>query len=265
MLGNPCGRIDGTPAPGGQSAAGQLMEICVVYRLFLLLLPLALWALPPAVAGPTKPVVCIDPGHPSELNSGKTIQNGTSEVHIVWEVALKLRALLEAEGITVVMTKAKEDQLVRNKERALIANRAGANMMVRLHCDASNDRGFALYYPDRQGTTKDGVRGPTPDVIEGSRRAATELHAGMAKVLKGKLKDGGVRGDSRTFVGSRQGALTGSIFSQVPVVTVEMVVLSNKADAEFIKKQAGQQAMARALAEGVKRYLTATDALPAAR
>ncbi len=237
-------------------------------RLFLMLLPLALLSLPPAAARrakPAGPVVCIDPGHPSEVNSGKTIQNGTSEVHIVWEVALKLRAVLEAEGITVVMTKAKELQLVRNKDRALIANRARANMMVRLHCDASNDQGFALYYPDRQGTTKDGVRGPTQDVIERSRQAATELHAGMAEVLKGKLKDGGVRGDSRTFVGSKQGALTGSIFSEVPVVTVEMVVLSNKADAEFIKKQAGQQAMARALAEGVKRYLTATDALPAAR
>jgi len=42
------------------------------------------------------------------------------------------------------------------------------------------------------------------------------------------LKDGGVRGDSKTLIGSKQGALTGSIFSQVPIVTIEMVVLAIK-------------------------------------
>jgi N-acetylmuramoyl-L-alanine amidase len=68
------------------------------------------------------------------------------------------------------------------------------------------------------------------------------------------LKDGGVRGDSRTLVGSRQGALTGSIFSEVPVVLVEMVVLSNARDAAFIKSASGQALMARAIADGIVRY-----------
>jgi N-acetylmuramoyl-L-alanine amidase len=77
----------------------------------------------------------------------------------------------------------------------------------------------------------------------------------MAQVLAGVLKDGGVRGDSKTFVGSKQGALTGSIFSQVPAVLVEMVVLSNKEDAEFIKTEDGQMKMAKAIAEGIKLYL----------
>jgi N-acetylmuramoyl-L-alanine amidase len=201
-------------------------------------------------------VVCIDPGHPSEVASGRNVQNGTSETHIDWVVASRLREALEARGYEVVLTKASEEELVRNKERALVANRARAALMIRLHCDASTERGFAVYYPDRQGKAKDGSIGPGPDVIEESRRAAEAIHAGLAEGLQGALNDNGVRTDYQTKVGRDQGgALTGSIFSEVPVVTIEMVVLSNADDAEFIKTEEGQRRMAESIADGVKRFV----------
>lgn len=205
-----------------------------------------------------KPRICIDPGHPSEVSSGAEVQNGTTEVHIAWEVSLKLQKALQAQRVNVILTKSKEDELVKNRERAQIANTAGAALMIRLHCDATSDSGYALYYPDRQGT-KDGATGPTPEVQQRSQQAAEIIHAAMATRLQGVLKDGGVRGDSKTLIGSKQGALTGSIFSQVPVVTVEMVVLSNKSDAEFIKSEAGQEKMAQALAAGVMNFVRATN------
>ncbi|HLK60854.1 MAG TPA: N-acetylmuramoyl-L-alanine amidase [Chthonomonadaceae bacterium] len=203
---------------------------------------------------PDAPVICIDPGHPSEVNNGLTVQNGTTETHIDWVVAQKLQQLLTQQGYKVVLTKAAETQLVKNKERALIANRAHAALMVRLHCDSSTDKGYALYYPDRQGTAQ-GKTGPTADIMKRSKRAAETLDAGMAKVLEGHLKNGGVRGDSKTAVGSKQGALTGSIFSEVPVVTIEMVVLNNKGDAAYIKTEDGQQQMAQAIADGITRFV----------
>ena len=201
-------------------------------------------------------VVCIDPGHPSEVASGRNVQNGTSEAHIDWVVATRLREALEARGYEVVLTKSSEEELVRNKDRALIANRARAALMIRLHCDASTERGFAVYYPDRQGKAKDGTTGPDRDVIEESRRAAEAIHAGLAEGLQGALNDNGVRTDYQTKVGRDQGgALTGSIFSEVPVVTIEMVVLSDAADAEFIKTEEGQRRMADAIADGVTRFV----------
>ncbi|MBV8855944.1 MAG: N-acetylmuramoyl-L-alanine amidase [Acidobacteria bacterium] len=201
-------------------------------------------------------VVCIDPGHPSEVASGQNVQNGTSETHVDWAVASKLREALEARGYEVVMTKSSEGELVKNKERALVANRARAALMIRLHCDASTERGFAIYYPDRQGKAKDGTTGPGPGVIEGSRRAAEAVHAGLAEGLQGALNDNGVRTDNQTKVGHDQGgALTGSIFSEVPVVTIEMVVLSNADDAEFIKTEEGQRRMAESIADGVARFV----------
>ena len=212
---------------------------------------------------PARTVVCVDPGHPSEVASGKNIQNGTSETHVDWAVASKLRDLLEARGYEVVLTKAAEDELVRNKDRALVANRARAALMIRLHCDASQERGYAVYYPDRQGRARDGTVGPSAYVIEESRRAAEAVHSALAEGLAGALNDNGVRTDYQTKVGREQGgALTGSIFSDVPVVTIEMVVLSSPQDAEFIKAEAGQQRMAEAIAEGVARFVGPTRQAP---
>jgi N-acetylmuramoyl-L-alanine amidase len=208
-------------------------------------------------------VVCIDPGHPSEVASGQNVQNGTSEAHVDWVVAAKLREALEARGYEVVLTKSSEEELVRNKERALVANRARAALMIRLHCDASSARGFAVYYPDRQGKAKDGSVGPAPAVIEGSRRAAEAVHAGLVEGLDGALQDNGVRTDYQTKVGREQGgALTGSIFSEVPVVTIEMVTLSDPGDAEFIKTEEGQRRMAEAIADGVARFVAPVKNIP---
>jgi N-acetylmuramoyl-L-alanine amidase len=220
----------------------------------LLVAPLASTCASLRSAATVTPVIAIDPGHPSETSSGTEVQNGTTEVHVAWQVALRLEEMLRERGYAVVMTKSREMQLVRNVERAETGNRAGAALMVRLHADASSDSGFAIYYPDRQGTAE-GKTGPSVEVIRDSRAAAESLHAGMSPLLVGYLKDGGVRGDSKTLVGSRQGALTGSIFSEIPVVLIEMVTLSNPRDAAFIKREAGQSLMARAIADGVGRYV----------
>ena len=150
-------------------------------------------------ASTTASVIAIDPGHPSEVSSGAEVQNGTTEVHSAWEVAQRLERLLTDRGYTVVLTKASEKQMVRNVDRAEVGNRAHAALMVRLHCDASADSGYALYYPDRPGTAE-GKTGPSADVMRRSAQAAESLHAAMAPLLAGRLKNGGVRGDSKTFV-----------------------------------------------------------------
>ena len=208
---------------------------------------------PLAPSGTTPPggtVVCIDPGHPSETSNGTQAADGTTEITVAWRTALKMQALLQAQGLTVVLTKSAERQMVTNRERAEIANRAGAAICVRLHCDASSGTGYALYAPDRQGTTA-GVTGPTQDVIRSSNAAAKLMLPQMQRVLNGTLVTGGVRGDSQTAVGSRQGALTGSIFSQVPIITVEMCVLTNRTDAALMVTDQGQNQMARALVAGI--------------
>lgn len=198
----------------------------------------------------TGKVICIDPGHPSEVGRG-TAGRHISEIAAAWDVALRLKAILTARGATVVMTKSSEYEFVRNRRRAEIANDAHADLMIRLHCDANSGTGIATYAPDRQGVAADGFRGPTAAVISESQTAARRFHAAMIATLGGALHDKGVLPDTETAVGGRQGALTGSIYSKVPVVLVEMCVLTNPKDEDFIRSARGQDLMAHALADGV--------------
>jgi len=202
--------------------------------------------------------VCIDPGHPSEVGRGTTGKK-ISEIRAAWLVAGQLKNKLEAAGVRVVMTKSREEQYVENVRRAEIANTANADFMVRLHCDAASGRGFTTYFPDRAGTAH-GKTGPSNEVIRQSAAMAKTFHAALVLGLKGKLRDNGLLPDIRTAVGSKQGALTGSIFSKVPVVLVEMVVLTNPKDEAFILRPEGQDAMAAALANATLAALKAPAA-----
>lgn len=204
------------------------------------------------------PTIVVDPGHPSEVRSGAAIYHGTSEVHVAWVVAKRLATLLRAEGYNVLMTKRGERSYVSNADRADVGNRAHAALVVRLHCDDGGDSGFAIYHADRTGSVH-GHTGPSTEVMRASAAAAESLNVSMARMLSGSLKDGGVRGDSRTGVGEGQGALTGSIVSEVPVVLIEMVTLSNRHDADFIKSSHGQSLMAQAIANGISRYVPASN------
>jgi len=204
-------------------------------------------------------VVCIDPGHPTATSSGRAVYNGVSELDVNWGVALKLGALLSKDKrIRVVWTRESRDQPMENSERAKVANEAHADLSVHLHCDVGPSRGFTVYFPDRQGTVA-GKTGPAEEVLRASREAAHALRNGMARILRGVVKDRGIRTDCVTRVGHLNGSLTTSIFSEVPTVTVEMVFLSDRHDARFIKTRQGQERMARAIVNGVTAYLRSTS------
>lgn len=206
--------------------------------------------------GRTHPVVCIDPGHPSETNSARRMVNGTTELEMNWEMARNLAEALRKRGIETVLTKTACDEFVPNHVRALVANDCEADLTVHLHCDAGPGRGYTIYFPNRQGTFQ-GVTGPSQEVIDASRRSAYLLHEGMAGPLRGWLHDRGIKGDSMTKIGQAYGTLTTSAFSQVPTLTIEMCFLTNRRDAEFIKSQGGKRKLTEALTAGVVKYLLA--------
>lgn len=227
-----------------QYPPGSDMRRSFVLPLFALL---CLIGLQPALAAQT---ICLDPGHPSEVGRGASGKRIT-EIKAVWLVSVELKKLLEKEGYKVVMTKKSEGEFVRNRQRAEIANSAKADLLLRLHCDAAPTSGFASYYPSRQGTAQ-GKTGPSKDVVRKSGEAAKKFHSAVVKALDGKLRDRGLKTDLHTAIGAKQGALTGSIFSEVPVILVEMAVLSHDSDDRFMASKEGRALMAKALLAGVK-------------
>ena len=214
-----------------------------------------------AIAAPA-PIICIDPGHPSETSEGAA-SHGLSENRLNWQVALRLKARLSKMGIASVMTKNRENQNVTNRRRAEIAN--GSNpykrpcaLFIRLHCDEGGGRGFTWYYPDRAGR-KGGVVGPPKTVQLESRRATHILNEAMKPVLRGSLEPNPIKTDAATFVGGKQGGvLTGSIYSRVPTALLEMCFINRNSDARFIASTTGQEKMALALATGIQSYLKQT-------
>lgn len=207
---------------------------------------------PPRPA-PSRFVVCIDPGHPSETAEGAQA-NGLSENRLNWQIALRLERRLKAMGIKSIKTKSRENQRVTNMRRAEIANRAGATLFIRLHCDVGGGEGFAWYYPDRAGR-KYGVSGPPRSVQLASRSAAFTMNEAMKPILRGYLRANPIKTDAATGVGGRQGGvLTGSIFARVPTALIEMCFINNRRDARFIASSAGQEKMAEALAAGIVRW-----------
>jgi N-acetylmuramoyl-L-alanine amidase len=201
--------------------------------------------------------VCLDPGHPSEVNSGMTVQNGLTENHVNWVVACELRDILEDAGVRIVMTKSGEDELVTNAERAETANASNANLLFRIHCDSgpSETQGMTFYYPDRQGTWN-GHTGPPEDLLPACSYAAHTIHEITSEILDGLLVDRGVLTDNDTWIGNQQGgALRGSILSRVPVVLVELCFLSNPDDAAIIGDPDQRSLIVDALASGILGYI----------
>ncbi|MCC8098863.1 MAG: N-acetylmuramoyl-L-alanine amidase [Clostridiales bacterium] len=98
-------------------------------------------------------IVCIDPGHGGS-DQGTSYQ-GRLESEDNLALALAVRAAMEAQGITVVMTR-EDDTYVSRADRAAIANDAGANFFLSLHRNASADgsgSGIEIWYSTAASAT----------------------------------------------------------------------------------------------------------------
>lgn len=223
-----------------------------------------------AVDGPLAgKVVVIDPGHQrgnsnpkyrAQVNAkkfngsirkacnttGTATNAGYPESTFTWNVAKRLKRMLEAQGATVVLTRDSDDYAKFGPctwDRAKIANEAKADAFVSIHADgaAAKERGFHVIAPAR-------IKGWTNDIAADSRALARAMIAGMsaAGVKKSTYIDGAlsVRSDQSTLN-----------FADVPAVIVEVGNMRNAKEAKHFSSKQGQQDVATWLATGIERYL----------
>ncbi|MCI0451520.1 MAG: N-acetylmuramoyl-L-alanine amidase, partial [Candidatus Latescibacteria bacterium] len=92
--------------------------------------------------------VCVDAGHGGS-DYGKESANGAFEKDVNLAIARALRDLIQAElGLEVVMTR-DDDRTVELVERTEIANTAGCDLFVSIHCNSWFHRGtsgFESYF-----------------------------------------------------------------------------------------------------------------------
>ena len=206
------------------------------------------------------PVVVIDPGHDAQANlatepigpgsatrkiedGGGTrgVVTGIREPDLTLDVSLRLRSLLRAAGVRVVMTRTRTaGKSMGNIARARIANRAGAALFLRVHADGASvasARGTHTLTPAYR-------RGWTDDVYRPSRRAASLVQADVVRALG--FPDRGIQ-EHLDF--------TGFNWADVPVILVEIGFMTNPAEDRALATDAVRHRAAVGLCRGTLRFL----------
>jgi len=205
-------------------------------------------------------VICIDPGHAATADAGvepigpgsaemkvkdpggtSGIVTGVREPVVTLAVSLYLREILESRGATVVMTRSGPDYSGGNRERAQVANEAGADLLVRIHADGSADpsrRGVSTLYPAP-------IPGWTDDIHTQSRAAAQAVQAAMVSGLG--AADLGI---------VERSDITGFNWADVPAILVEVGFMSNAEEDVMLSDAAYQQRVAMALSQGIGSFLS---------
>jgi N-acetylmuramoyl-L-alanine amidase len=224
----------------------------------ILALAAGLLASAPAASG--QPVVVIDPGHDAKANpeqepigpgSGEMkikdgggtsgVVTGVPEAVFTLKVALRLRGLLERAGVEVVMTRTRTEGVsMGNVARANIANRAGADLFLRIHADGASDRsvhGTHTLIPAFR-------RGWTDDIYGASKRAGTLVQRALVRRL-----------GSRDLGLNERSDLTGFNWADVPAILVEVGYMSNPAEDRLLNTPSYQRKAARGMCEGALRFV----------
>jgi N-acetylmuramoyl-L-alanine amidase len=207
-------------------------------------------------------VVVIDPGHQGRSDSksepigpGSSIKKaevssgtaspttGTAESVVNLAVGLKLRDALQAKGIKVIMTRTTQNVDISNVARAQVANKANADLTIRIHCDGSTNRsvhGLFTLYPAS-------IKGWTDDIAVASKQAATIIQRDV--IATTGAQDRGL---------SERSDLTGFNWSDVPVALVEMGYMTNAAEDKQLESGAYQDKIVRGLVNGIVEFLRTT-------
>jgi len=172
--------------------------------------------------------ICIDPGHGGR-DPGAVGPTGLRESFVTLEVSLDVAALL-APLAQVTMTR-QSDETVALDVRARIANNAGANICVSIHCNAAEDRsatGIEAFHH--------------PNSSEGQRLANAILKLLIAATGQ---RNRGVK--TATFAMVR--------LPKMPAALVELPFISNPADEKLLADPGFRRTCARAIAQGIADYL----------
>jgi N-acetylmuramoyl-L-alanine amidase len=211
-----------------------LLSVPVVTAMVIAASPTAL-----AQSAPTPLVIVIDPGHGGAVNPAQpdmpfdpgaiAPSNGLMEKEATLEVSLRLRALLQQDGVNAILTRSTDIPL-SVQQRSDTANSDGAALFVSVHFNSFTDaapNGSLVLYPK-----------------DGDLSFAQAMSDAMSSYL-GPLgvADDGVQLRDNWW-----------IHTQMPTVTVEPAYLSNTREASLIATAGFQQVLAMSIRAGIERY-----------
>ena len=183
--------------------------------------------------------IVVDAGHnPSGKDRGAINDAlGIHEEDVTYEIAEKLKKSLEAMGYTVVMTRESKSAVIANDSeksslnaRVDLAHSTLADLFISIHCNMGGGVGTETYCFATGGASEE-----------------------LAKAVQNEIiKATGLR---------NRGVKTAGFFviknTMMPAILIETGFLDNSGDAAYLTSQNGQQAIATAIANAVKTYVSA--------
>jgi len=198
-------------------------------------------------------IIGIDPGHqargdssqeavaPGSTETKMKVSGGTQGVStripeyvVNLEVAFLLRERLEELGAQVVMTRESHDVNISNQERAAVCNDAGADLVLRLHCNGANDQSV------------DGISLFVRATGQGAEEALSAAEALMPAMLAATGAD--------NFGIYRRDSYTGLNWSVPPSILVEMGFMSNPREDEKLCDPVYQAQLVEGMVQGIADY-----------
>lgn len=181
-------------------------------------------------------LIILDAGH-GGLDSGKIGINDQEEKDINLKIALKIKKLLEEQGISVMMTRSADERLSETqtedlKARTEIMNRSNAALAVSIHQNSFRDSSVSgaqvFYYPDSD---------------EG-RKAADAIQEELNDMQPDNRKE--VKANDTYYILKN---------TEIPVVIVECGFLSNYTEAEKLADDSYQSVVAGTVVRGILQYI----------
>jgi len=219
------------------------------------------------------PTIVLDPGHGGK-DPGAIGAHGTMEKDVNLEMAMQLKAMLEATGRYKVVLTRTDDRLLPLRERIDIARAANADLFISLHADhneSADVRGASVYTLSETASdaeaaevaareNKDGVitgvdltaqsAMVTSILIDLAQRETKNLSARFASFLTDQLAE-------RTLVLPDSHRFAGFVVLKaldVPSVLLDSGYLSNAQDEAALSSKRHRRIVAKAIRDAIDGY-----------
>jgi N-acetylmuramoyl-L-alanine amidase len=196
--------------------------------------------------------VVLDPGH-GGYDRGQVSRYGY-EKDFALDVARKLRPLLQAKGVRVIMTR-EGDYFVPLEVRAQIANAAHDSIFISIHFNATNDdpnaTGFEIFSFTPRGAPSTSDSAVAPSALSTQPGSAVDaqslaLSACIYHSLLGHIPE-----YDRGIKRARFAVLR---LSKVPAVLIEGGFLTEQGECKLIAQKEWRAKLARAIGVGIESY-----------